>query len=95
MYLTADAAGAPLPTVDAVLGHANLIPTAIGTEVREPLKASASTPRANGSGNRTEQFSLNVCLGALEDEVPPAAGRIIVQCVDDIDETQRWLEGRE
>ena len=26
---------------------------------------------------------------------PPAAGRAIVQCVDEIDEMQRWLEGRE
>ena len=25
----------------------------------------------------------------------PNAGRVIVQCVDDIDEMQRWLEGRE
>ena len=26
---------------------------------------------------------------------PPAPGRVIVQCVDDIDEMQRWLERRE
>ena len=26
---------------------------------------------------------------------PPEAGRVIVQCVDEIDEMQRWLEGRE
>jgi len=40
-------------------------------------------------------IEISVRLGALEDEVTPAAGRIIVQCVDDIDEMQRWLEGRE
>ena len=34
-------------------------------------------------------------LGALEDEASPNAGRVIVQCVDEIDEMQRWLEGRE
>ena len=40
-------------------------------------------------------IDISVRLGALEDEVPPAAGRIIVQCVDEIDQMQRWLEGRE
>ena len=40
-------------------------------------------------------IDISVRLGALEDEVPPAPGRVIVQCVDDIDEMQRWLEGRE
>ena len=40
-------------------------------------------------------IDISVRLGALKDEVPPAAGRVIVQCVDDIDEMQRWLEGRE
>ena len=40
-------------------------------------------------------IDISVRLGALEDEVPPAAGSVIVQCVDDIDEMQRWLEGRE
>ena len=40
-------------------------------------------------------IDISVRLGALEDEVPPAAGRVIVQCVDEIDEMQRWLEGRE
>jgi len=40
-------------------------------------------------------IEISVRLGALKDEVPPAAGRVIVQCVDDIDEMQRWLEGRE
>ena len=34
-------------------------------------------------------------LGALEDEVPPTAGRVIVQFVAEIDEMQQWLEGRE
>ena len=38
---------------------------------------------------------ISVRLGALDDEVPPAAGRVIVQCVDDIDGMLRWLEGRE
>ena len=40
-------------------------------------------------------IDISTRLGALEDEVPPAAGRVIVQCVGDIDEMQRWLEGRE
>ena len=40
-------------------------------------------------------IDISVRLGALEDEVPPAAGSVVVQCVDDIDELQRWLEGRE
>ena len=40
-------------------------------------------------------IDISTRLGALEDEVPPAPGRVIVQCVDDIDEMQRWLEGRE
>ena len=40
-------------------------------------------------------IDISVRLGALEDEVPPAAGRVIVQCVDEIDEMQRCLEGRE
>ena len=40
-------------------------------------------------------IDISTRLGALEDEVPPAAGRVIVQCVDEIDEMQRWLEGRE
>ena len=38
---------------------------------------------------------ISTRLGALEDEVRPNAARVIVQCVDDIDEMQRWLEGRE
>ena len=40
-------------------------------------------------------IDISTRLGALEDEVPPNAGRVIVQCVHDIDEMQRWLEGRE
>ena len=40
-------------------------------------------------------IDISTRLGALEDEVPPAASRVIVQCVDEIDEMQRWLEGRE
>ena len=40
-------------------------------------------------------IDISVRLGALEDEVPPAAGSVIVQCADEIDEMQRWLEGRE
>ena len=39
-------------------------------------------------------IDISTRLGALEDEVPPAAGSVIIQCVDDIDEMQRWLEGR-
>ena len=37
-------------------------------------------------------IDISVRLGALEDEVPPAAGRVIVQCVEEIDEMQRWLD---
>ena len=40
-------------------------------------------------------IDISTRLGALEDELPPAAGCVIVQCVDEIDEMQRWLEGRE
>ena len=40
-------------------------------------------------------IDISVRLGAFEDQVPSAAGSVIVQCVDDIDEMQRWLEGRE
>ena len=40
-------------------------------------------------------IDISTRLGALEDEVPREAGRVIVQCVDEIDELQRWLEGRE
>ena len=40
-------------------------------------------------------IDISTRLGALEDELPPAVGRVIVQCVDEIDEMQRWLEGRE
>ena len=40
-------------------------------------------------------IDISTRLGALEDEVPHEAGRVIVQCVDEIDEMQRWLEGRE
>ena len=40
-------------------------------------------------------IDISTRLGALEDKVPPAAGSVIAQCVDDIDEMQRWLEGRE
>ena len=34
-------------------------------------------------------IDISVRLGALEEEVPPTAGRVIAQCVDDIDEMQR------
>ncbi len=40
-------------------------------------------------------IDISTRLGALKDELPPNAGRVIVQCVDDIDEMQRWPEGRE
>ena len=40
-------------------------------------------------------IDISTRLGALEDEVPLAAGSVIVQCVDEIDEMQQWLEGRE
>ena len=56
---------------------------------------------ANAMDPQTIEKAIKRCidistrLGALEDELPPAPGRVIVQCVDDIDEMQRWLEGRE
>ena len=40
-------------------------------------------------------IDISTRLGALKDELPPAPGRVIVQCVDDIHDMQRWLEGRE
>jgi len=40
-----------------------------------------------GRPRRTDRES------AIEDEIP-AAGHVIVQCMDEIDEMQRWLEGR-
>ena len=40
-------------------------------------------------------IDISTRLAALEDDVPPEAGRVIVRCVDEIDEMQRWLEGRE
>ena len=40
-------------------------------------------------------IDISTRLGALKDEVPPEAASVIVQCVDEIDEMQRWLEGRE
>ena len=40
-------------------------------------------------------IDISTRLGALADELPPNAGSVIVQCVDGIDEMQRWLEGRE
>ena len=40
-------------------------------------------------------IDISVRLGALKEEFPPTAGRVIVQCLDEIDEMQRWLEGRE
>ena len=68
-----------------------------GTVRRE----SFATHRRNDLDPQTIERAIKRCieisvrLGALEDEVPPAAGRFIVQCVDEIDEMQRWLEGRE
>ena len=70
------------------------------------LKGGAAAPYrrhhgANDMDPQTIERAIKRCidistrLGALEDELPPATGRVIVQCVDDIDEMQRWLEGRE
>ena len=64
-----------------------------------PLPADATTE--HDMDPQTIEKAIKRCidistrLGALEDELPPAPGRVIVQCVDDIDEMQRWLEGRE
>ena len=38
-------------------------------------------------------IDISTRLGAIDDEIP-AAGSVIVQCMGDIDEMQRWLEGR-
>ena len=40
-------------------------------------------------------IDISTHLGALEDEPPSAPARVIVQCVEEIDEMQQWLEGRE
>ena len=71
-----------------------------------PERGAAAAPhrRHHGESDMDPQIiesaimrciDISVRLGALEDEVPPAAGRVIVQFVDEIDEMQRWLEGRE
>ena len=65
-----------------------------------PLPTDATTEQTTIDPQTTERvikrcIEISVRLGALEDEVPPAAGSVIVQCVDEIDEMQRWLEGRE
>ena len=61
------------------------------------LPPRATTNWAYGAFESTIKrcIDISVRLGALEDEVSPAAGRVTVQCVDEIDEMQRWLEGRE
>ena len=69
-------------------------------EAPPPLPTDATTEQ-NDMDPQTIEKAIKRCidistrLGALEDELPPAPGRVIVQCVDDIDEMQRWLEGRE
>ncbi len=65
-----------------------------------PLPTDATTGE-NDMDPQTIEKAIKRCidistrLGAVEDELPPNAGRVIVECVDDIDEMQRWLEGRE
>ena len=65
-----------------------------------PLPTDATTEQ-NDMDPQTIEKAIKRCidistrLGALEDEVPPNAGSVIVQCVDEIDEMQRWPEGRE
>ena len=69
------------------------------SEAPPPLPTDATTE--HDMDPQTIERAIKRCidistrLGALEDELPPAPGRVIVQCVDDIDEMQRWLEGRE
>ena len=71
-----------------------------------PERGAAAAPHrrhhgANDMDPQTIEKAIKRCidistrLGALKDELPPALGRVIIQCVDDIDEMQRWLEGRE
>ena len=65
-----------------------------------PLPTDATTEQIDMDPQTVEKaikrcIDISTRLGALEDEVPPAPDRVIVQCVDDIDEMQRWLEGRE
>ena len=39
-------------------------------------------------------IDFSTSLGALQDELPPNADRVIVECVNEIDEMQRWPGGR-
>ena len=71
-----------------------------------PERGAAAAPHrrhhgANDMDPQTIEKAIKRCidistrLGALEDELPPAPRRVIVQWVDDINGLQRWLEGRE
>ena len=85
-------------------GRKRLAGSGAADGVSEGGAAAAPHRRHHGANNMDPQIieraimrciDISVRLGVLEDEVPPAAGSVIVQCVDEIDEMQRWLEGRE
>ena len=85
-------------------GRKRLAGSGAADGVPEGGAAAASHRRHHGENDMDPQIieraimrciDISVRLGALEDEVPPEAARVIVQCVDEIDEMQRWLEGRE
>ena len=85
-------------------GRKRLAGSGAADDVPERGAAAAPHRRHHGANHMDPQtiekaikrcIDISTRLGALEDEVPPAAGRVIVQCVDDINEMQRWLEGRE
>ena len=77
--------------------------TSVQATAGEELTSGEAAERGLGGNDMDPQtveraikrcIDISICLGALEDEAP-APGSVIVQCVDDIDEMQRWLEGRE
>ena len=85
-------------------GRKRLAGSGAADGVPEGGAASAPHRRRHGANDmdpQTIEIAIKRCidistrLGALKDEPPLNAGSVIVQCVDDIDEVQRWLEGRE
>ena len=93
-------AGAAVEMVQA-LGES---PCSGGTKEGEAVVVPSEGNEARRAGELDPQtiekaikrcIDISTRLGALEDELPPNAGSVIVQCMDEIDEMQRWLEGRE
>ena len=82
-------------------GRKRLAGSGAADGVPEGRRRSPPTPPRSDMDPQTveraikRRIDISTRLGALEDELPPAPGRVIVQCVDDIDEMQRWLERRE